>query len=300
MDYRVRIRAKLYTSDHSGYCSGDECDLDVSEVDILVDVPECHLDEARTTGKVPLHPKRVWKDLLPEPELEDLRKSGYCEVSERARAKGLGHHDYKYKIKQVTLQTLQVQLPQEAPAECVAAWKEGNLTTPQALELIGWASKKGNVEVLRCVQNNIKLSKNDVRCVIDCLKTAACSGYIDVFEFWEREYALTGKEVCSGSVYPPLAFAALHDQVGLLKWLQKKFKLGPKDVEVLKLEALGEITSRQVMKCLREDFGVTDDDIKDVIHTRVNDLATNDQTMNIDWLDLMLDTLTQTWTGIAE
>lgn len=103
MDYRVRIRAKLYISDHSGYCSGDECDLDVNEVDILVDVPECHLHEARTTGKVPLHPKRVWKNLLPEPELDDLRKSGYCEVSQRARAKGLGPHDYKYRIKKVEL-----------------------------------------------------------------------------------------------------------------------------------------------------------------------------------------------------
>lgn len=106
MEYRVRVQGKLYTSDHSGYCSGDECDLDVENFDITVDVPECYVEEAETTGTVPLKPKRVWKDLLPEAELDNdsfYYKSGYCELSERARAKGLGIHDYKYRIKKVEL-----------------------------------------------------------------------------------------------------------------------------------------------------------------------------------------------------
>ena len=106
MDKRVRVQAKLYTSDHSGYCSFDECDLHVEHVDTLVDVPECYLHAAQTTCDVPLHPKRVWREVLPEPELDnhtDYYKSGYCSLSERARAKGLGRHDYKYRVKNVEL-----------------------------------------------------------------------------------------------------------------------------------------------------------------------------------------------------
>ena len=101
----MRVQGKLYISDHSGYCSGEECDLYVEDVDILVDVPECHLQEAQTTGSVPLHPKRVWRDLLPPPEKDDSvgYKSGYCSLSERARNKGLGLHDYRYRVKNVEL-----------------------------------------------------------------------------------------------------------------------------------------------------------------------------------------------------
>lgn len=298
--FRARVRATLLTSHHPGYCSGDECELSQSEVVADVDVPQCYLQAARDTGAVPLHPTDVWERLLPEPDL--WSGSGYCALSPECEAAGLGKHDFQFRVHAVEAVPFTVEWPDGAPAECVAAWRAGTLTTPHALQLLEWASTHGHAAVLQPLQNRAALTAADARSVMHCLKAAACAGHIGVLQFWKRAYGVTAADVCFQS-HGVLACAALENQVEVLKWLQAAYALGAQHLGVLKLESiLAEVAARGhtgVLRCLREDFHATDDDIREVIHNFVDGMARHPEdgytAADHDTLDALLDTLTQTW-----
>jgi hypothetical protein len=91
MSVRIRISAKLETSDHDGYCSGGECEYECKEV-----VHEYDLQNGDVTD-IDL---ADYAKFLPFPII-DTGGSGYCGVSSRCSRAGLAKHDYRYTIHSV-------------------------------------------------------------------------------------------------------------------------------------------------------------------------------------------------------
>jgi hypothetical protein len=91
---KIKIFATLETSDHDGYCSGNECEYKCEEVEHIIDLSgQLHMlnniDEC----------KDDFDKYLPCPELGD--GSGYCFLDEKCVNSGLGKHDYKYTIRKI-------------------------------------------------------------------------------------------------------------------------------------------------------------------------------------------------------
>ena len=97
---KVKILSKLETSDHDGYCSGNDCDFEVKVVETIVDLPTLYILYPK--GKLNNLNDFDWVKLLPEPNL-NYEGSGYCCVSEECRIIGLGKHDYRYTILSVEI-----------------------------------------------------------------------------------------------------------------------------------------------------------------------------------------------------
>ena len=98
---RVKIIAKLETSDHSGYCSGNECEYELKIVEtILDDIPTMYL--SHPIGKIVDLDEYDWEKKLPIPNL-NLDGSCYCKLEDKCVLSGLGVHDYKYIITSVEL-----------------------------------------------------------------------------------------------------------------------------------------------------------------------------------------------------
>ncbi len=97
---KVKIISKLETSDHDGYCSGEECEYECKHVETIVPVPNMY--KSYPKGKINDLDKFDWIKLLPEP---DLNTSGsyYCDNSDECETKGLGSHDYRYTILSVEI-----------------------------------------------------------------------------------------------------------------------------------------------------------------------------------------------------
>ena len=98
---KVRITAKLETSNHDGYCSGGECEYEVKTQSHIADLPieyknypEGNLDDFDEYGI-------EWENLLPIPELNN--GSGYCDIPNICYENGLGCHDYRYTIISVEI-----------------------------------------------------------------------------------------------------------------------------------------------------------------------------------------------------
>ena len=89
---KIVITAQLETSNHDGYCSGDECEYESRIVNEIVDIWD--------TGVVSLHeiPHSDLISLLPKPRVDDEQQSMYCERSPEVREHGLDVHDYRYTI----------------------------------------------------------------------------------------------------------------------------------------------------------------------------------------------------------
>ena len=98
---KAKINAKLETSDHDGYCSGEECEYDVKTVTYIVDLPNEYKNYPQ--GKL-LNIDEFdvdWEKYLPEPVLNN--GSGYCGLSEECVNHELDIHDYKYTILSVEI-----------------------------------------------------------------------------------------------------------------------------------------------------------------------------------------------------
>lgn len=98
---KAKITAKLETSDHDGYCSGEECEYEVKTQSYIVDLPSEYANYPM--GKLNnLDEYGVnWERVLPEPIINN--GSGYCDLSEECVNHDLGIHDYRYTILSVEI-----------------------------------------------------------------------------------------------------------------------------------------------------------------------------------------------------
>lgn len=92
------IRAKLETSHHCGYCSGNECEYIIEIKYYEVETPEEYINHP--LGKLEDITKYDWASLLPEPDVEG--DSGYCKPSEESLEAGMTEiHSYRYTVLSV-------------------------------------------------------------------------------------------------------------------------------------------------------------------------------------------------------
>lgn len=92
---KAKITARLETSDHDGYCSGDECQYECKIIEQIVDVPNQYKNSK--PGKIDDIEEYNWYKFLQEPEL-NYYKSYYCNLSPESEEAELDRHDYKYTI----------------------------------------------------------------------------------------------------------------------------------------------------------------------------------------------------------
>lgn len=94
MTTRVQITYDLLTSTHCGYCSGDECDLQVTEgVVCFANATEADLAHLADID--------YWQKFLPDYTKSVEGKCCCCTLSPDAKEAGLDIHDYKTKITAV-------------------------------------------------------------------------------------------------------------------------------------------------------------------------------------------------------
>jgi hypothetical protein len=97
---KAKIISKLETSDHDGYCSGEDCQYECKQIETVVELPNMY--KLHPKGKLSNLDEFNWVMLLPEPE---LNKTGsyYCNLSNECETNGLDLHDYKYTILSVEI-----------------------------------------------------------------------------------------------------------------------------------------------------------------------------------------------------
>ncbi len=99
LNMKVKIISKLETSDHDGYCPGEECEYEVKVVETITDIPLEY--KSHSKGKLNNLNEFDWVKLLPEPYLNC--GSYYCGIDDECEAHGLGQHDYRYTILSVEI-----------------------------------------------------------------------------------------------------------------------------------------------------------------------------------------------------
>ena len=93
MQRNFRVIAKLETSHHDGWCSGDECEYECAE---------------ETTHELQIPADAVpatlaaFAPLLPDPLDVDTTQSHYCHLNEKCAQAGLGKHDFRYTVTSAT------------------------------------------------------------------------------------------------------------------------------------------------------------------------------------------------------
>ena len=91
----VKVTAKLETSDHEGYCSGNECQYERKTVQETILLPA----KIRNVQDLAEHNLEGY---LPKPDL-NYYGSCYCDLSSKCEKHGLRCHDYKYTIKSIEI-----------------------------------------------------------------------------------------------------------------------------------------------------------------------------------------------------
>lgn len=99
---QILITCLLETSDHDGYCSGEECYYESNQVVYLTDVP---LKYSEYDIGIIDDPEQDWTEYLPEPNI-NIDGSGYCDPSQESLDAGLNCHDYRYTIIKVEIVNL--------------------------------------------------------------------------------------------------------------------------------------------------------------------------------------------------
>jgi hypothetical protein len=92
---KAKITAKLETSDHDGYCSGNECEYESFIVEKKVNIPQEYKNHE--VGKIININEYEWENFLDPPVLNDYG-SHYCELSCKCEECGVERHDYKFTI----------------------------------------------------------------------------------------------------------------------------------------------------------------------------------------------------------
>jgi len=88
---KAKITAIFATSDHDGYCSGNECEYKTERMQFVIDVPE------GMKNKINEEDYNDWKKYLPTHNLSE-GGSNYCDLSNECVEKGLDRHEYEYTI----------------------------------------------------------------------------------------------------------------------------------------------------------------------------------------------------------
>lgn len=97
---QIKIVAILETSDHDGYCSGNECIYDSQKNIYILPTPEDY--EKYPIGIIEDFDVNKIINLLPK-ENTNTQGSYYCKNSEYANHKELSNHDYRYTIVSVEI-----------------------------------------------------------------------------------------------------------------------------------------------------------------------------------------------------
>lgn len=94
----VIITALLETSDHDGYCSGNECEYKQQYVEKKVEIPKELLHKEQITIE-----NYNWLEFFEEPELCVDAGSYFCDISSECENNLLGRHDYKYTVVKIEI-----------------------------------------------------------------------------------------------------------------------------------------------------------------------------------------------------
>lgn len=99
---RIRITAKLETSNHCGYCTGERCVYEVNTKNYYVKPPKDAewISECDIGYKFKISDYN-WESLLPRPDV--FRGYWTCSCSEEVEKSGLQKHDYRYTIMSVKM-----------------------------------------------------------------------------------------------------------------------------------------------------------------------------------------------------
>lgn len=95
MSQKAKITAKLETSDHDGYCSGEECKYEVKIQSFMVNLPIEYKNYPKDNHLVD------WDNLLPVPIFNDGLYC--CKLNDKCKINELGKHDYKCTIISVEI-----------------------------------------------------------------------------------------------------------------------------------------------------------------------------------------------------
>lgn len=102
MATKVKITYSVESSDHDGYCTGEECSYEASTEEVVVDAPKNILGVD-------------WASLIPvekHTRAPVRMKSGWCRLSKESIEAGLDYHDLR-----ITLLSVEVMMEEEADDE---------------------------------------------------------------------------------------------------------------------------------------------------------------------------------------
>ena len=97
---KAKITAHLETSDHDGYCSGNECEYECKIIEKIINAPDQYKNFK--LGKIDNIEEYDWYKFLDEPGL-NYYESYYCDLSWECNESGLDKHDFRYTIISVEL-----------------------------------------------------------------------------------------------------------------------------------------------------------------------------------------------------
>ena len=108
---RLKIIAKIETSDHCGWCSGNECvykitnynkTIEITEEELNADLDEISNRKTKKFSNERLNEiyKNYWIKYIPEPVL-NTTESYYCDRCDESIKAKLGKHDFRINIVKV-------------------------------------------------------------------------------------------------------------------------------------------------------------------------------------------------------
>lgn len=101
-DKFIEICAKLETSNHCGYCTGEECVYEVKTKKYYVKPPSIPewIQDYKIGQRIKIS-YYDWQSLLPVPNINGGFET--CSCSEEVKQSGLLRHDYRYTILSVRM-----------------------------------------------------------------------------------------------------------------------------------------------------------------------------------------------------
>ena len=98
MSLSVNINYKLETSDHDGYCSGDECVYSCNHHSLQLDINK---DDIVRDDNGDITNLQSYERFIPKPVVHG--ESQYCGLSDESFQHGLDIHEYRITVTSVTI-----------------------------------------------------------------------------------------------------------------------------------------------------------------------------------------------------
>lgn len=107
----IRIEFTRETSHHDGYCSGEECEYNITKQDTECIIANGLVNEAfgeyKIGDELPLeeikhHYENMISTKFDLPEIDDCFQSGYCKNSAESNEHGMQKHDIRITITKAT------------------------------------------------------------------------------------------------------------------------------------------------------------------------------------------------------